>query len=109
MYTGRFMGGGIPMGLSGSPIYNLGEVSESGYGPYLGNIFDTLSKVASQVGIVSNELSKVSSGQAKIATVPTDRATITFPIPGSPVATSIPLVPLAIGAGLLLFFAMRKR
>ncbi len=109
MYTGRMMGGQIPTGLAGSPIYNLGEVSESGYGPYLGNLFDDIARVAQEVGVASGELAKVAAGQAKIATVPTDRATLTFPVPGSPVATSISLLPLALGAGALLWFAMRKR
>lgn len=130
MYAGRVgYGGGLPYSLGESQVYNLAEVSPSGYGPYLGesvvynlaevapsgygpylgDIFDDISRMAQEAGIVSGEVAKVVRGEAKIATVPTDRATITVPIPGKPVAASIPLLPLAIGAGLLLFLAFRRR
>lgn len=118
MYAGRMYGGGMPL-LGESPIYNLaaidwqsgglGEVSESGYGPYLGNIFDDIAKIAGQVGMASGELAKVASGESKIGTFPPNQATLMLPIGGSPVATAIPLLPLAIGAGVLVWMALRKR
>lgn len=84
--------------------------------PGLGGLFEALQSVAQKVGNVasqvqyaSGELSKVSSGQASLATVPKDRAYISIPIPGSPVAQAVPLLPLAIGGGLLLYMALRKR
>lgn len=112
MYAGRMgWGAAFPTALGESPVYGLAEVSAAGYGPYLGegNFFDKLADIASKVGIVSEELSTVASGKAKIATIPTDRATITFPMAGTPIAASIPLLPLAIGAGVLLYFGLRRR
>lgn len=112
MYTGRIAyGGKLPysLGERSNAIYNLAEVPPSGYGPYLGNIFDDLSKIASQVGVVSGELAKVASGEAKIATIPTNKASITIPLPNSQVGVAIPILPLAVGAGLLLYLALRKK
>jgi hypothetical protein len=119
MYSGRFgYGAHLPTSLGESPVFNLagweeryeegfGEVTESGYGPYLGNIFDDLSKVAQKVGVVSDKLSEVASGKTSIATIPRNQATITFP--AGAVSTSIPLWPLLIGAGALLYFGLRKK
>jgi hypothetical protein len=90
------------------PITNLAGVSPAGYGPYLGNIFDDIAKAAAKVGLVSNELSSVASGESNIATVPKNQAVITLPI-GNGISKSIPLAPLAIGAAALLFFGMRGR
>lgn len=84
--------------------------------PGLGGLFETLQSAAQKVGNVaqqvqyaSGELSKVTSGQSSIATVPRDKAYLSIPIPGSPVAQAIPLLPLALGGGLLLFLALRRR
>jgi hypothetical protein len=87
-------------------VHSFGE----GYGTsYLGedgdNIFQKLANVAEKVGIVSRELSDVAKGDKKIATVPTDRASITFPLPGKPVGISVPLVPLIGGLGVLAYLA----
>lgn len=110
MYAGRMgYGAHLPTSLGESPVYNLAGVSESGYGPYLGNIFDDISKIAGQVGIVSKELSSVSAGKAKIATVPTDTATLTIPMAGTPVAASIPLWAIGLGAAGLLYLAFGRR
>jgi hypothetical protein len=112
MYTGRIgYGAALPysLGERSNAADNLAGVAPSGHGVYLGNIFDELSKIAKQVGIASDELAKVADGKSKIATVPTDQATITFPVPGSPIATSIPLFPLLIGVGALIYFTTRKR
>jgi hypothetical protein len=117
MYTGRMMGGQLPIfGLGESPIYNLagsdealGEVSESGYGPYLGNIFDDISRVASQVGVASGELAQVASGKKTIGTFRPDQPTLMIPGATGPVAVAIPVVPILIGAGVLLFLVMRRR
>jgi hypothetical protein len=112
MYAGRSgYGSGLPYSLgerSNAP-FNLGEVSQSGYGPYLGNFFDDLAKIAGKVGLVSNELSKVASGDATIATIPTGQASLTLPIPGSPISTSIPLWVIGAGAAGLLFVAFRRK
>ncbi len=107
MYSGR-------MGYGGNLPYSLGEreasvFNKGGYGSYLGNIFDDIAKIAGKVGMVSGELSSVASGEKKIGTFDPTKATLMMPIGGSPVATSIPLVPLAIGAGLLLYFGMSGR
>jgi len=110
MYAGRMgYGAHLPTSLGDSAVYNLAEVPESGYGPYLGNFFDDLSRIAKQVGMASDELSKVSAGKAKIATFPPDQATIMIPVGGTPVAYAVPLIPLAIGAGLLLWYVARRR
>lgn len=80
-----------------------------GYGGrYLGNIFDDIAKIAGKVGIVSNELSNVASGQSDIATIPKNQATITLPVGGG-VQKAIPLWVVGAGAAGLLFLAMRKR
>lgn len=87
----------------------LGEVSAGGYGPYLGNIFDDISNIAAKVGVVSSQLAKVKAGKAKVAVVPTDRASLTIPIPGQPVGVSIPVLPLALGVGALAYLAFRRK
>lgn len=119
MYAGRMgYGASLPYSLGERNIDNLtlGEVSPRGYGPYLGNFFDTIKNfatsvenVATKIGIASGQLSQVASGQANVATIPTNKATITIPTGNSGVGVSVPLVPLAIGAGVLLFLALRKR
>lgn len=111
MYAGRIAHGAMPGSLGAreqSVVTNLAGVSPAGYGPYLGNIFDDIAKVAAKVGIVSNELSNVASGQSNIATVPKDQAVLVMPVGGG-VSKSIPLLPLAIGAAALLFFGLRGR
>lgn len=111
MYGGRLdYGGDLPysLGERSRAVYNLAEVPASGYGPYLGNFWDDLAKAAEKVSTVSGEVSKVVSGQSKVATVPTGYASVTIPVPGQPVGVSVPVVPLMIGAGLLLFLALRK-
>lgn len=90
-------------------IQNLAGVSPAGYGPYLGNIFDDLSKIASKVGLVSGELSKVASGQSTVATIPTGQATLTIPMGNSPFSTAIPLWVLGVGAAGLAYLAFRPR
>lgn len=112
MYGGRAgYGSQLPysLGERSTAIFNLAEVPASGYGPYLGNIFDDISKIASKVGLVSGELSNVAAGRSTIATIPTGQASLTLPIPGSPVSASIPLWVIGVGAAGLLFLAMRKR
>lgn len=112
MYGGRVgYGSALPYSLgerSNAP-FNLAGVAPSGYGPYLGNFFDDLARIAGQVGLVSGELSKVAAGQATVATIPTGQATVTIPIPGSPVSTAIPLWVIGVGAAGLLYVAFRKR
>lgn len=119
MYGGRpGYGGKLPYSLGNLPyslgersaaVYNLAGVASSGYGTYLGNIFDDIAKVAGKVGIVSGELSNVASGKSTISTVPTGYASLTLPIPGSPVSQAIPLWALGAGAAGLLYLAFRKR
>ena len=106
MYSGRIAyGGQLP--------YSLGERSNAfntgGYGPYLGNIFDDIAKIAGQVGTVSGELSTVASGERKIGTFDPNKASLIIPVGGTPTVTAIPLLPLGIGAAALLYFALRKR
>ena len=112
MYGGRpGYGGQLPYSLgerSNAP-FNLAGVSKSGYGDYLGDVFSDIAKIANQVGIVSSELSKVSSGESTIATVPTGYASLTIPVPGSPVSKSIPLWMIGAGAAVLVYFAFRRR
>lgn len=112
MYAGRpGYGGQLPysLGERDNAVFNLAGVEPSGHGPYLGNFFDDLSKVAGKVGVVSNELSKVASGQATVATIPTGQATLTIPIPGSPISTAIPLWVIGVGAAGLLYFSFGKK
>jgi hypothetical protein len=109
MYSGRSgFGGGLP--------YGFGDVPPSGYGPYLGdssvynlgNIFDDIAKIAGKVGIVSNELSNVASGESNVATVPKDKAVLVVPLAGG-LSKSIPLMPLVLGVGVLAFLAFRRK
>lgn len=117
MYNGMVYGYQIPTSFGEVSEHGygpyLGEVSDHGYGPYLGsnlgNIFDDITNVASKVGVVSSQLSKVKAGKAKLAVVPSDSASITIPIPGKPVGISVPLLPLALGAGALIWLAVRRR
>lgn len=113
MYSGRIgYGAALPYSLGEREpgvVNNLAEVPASGYGPYLGNFFDDLKKIADKVGIVSSELSKVSSGQATVATIPTGYSSVTLPIGSSGVSTAIPLWVLGAGAAGLLFLAFRPR
>jgi hypothetical protein len=112
MYGGRpGYGGELPYGIGerSSAAYNLAEVSEAGYGPYLGNLFDDITKIASKVGVVSGELSKVASGKATVATVPTGYASLTIPMGSSPVSQAIPLWVVGASAAALLYLAFRRR
>jgi len=110
MYGRTGYGSQLPYGLGGAGnVYNLSGVSAAGYGPYLGNLFDDIQKIASKVGLVSGELSDVASGEKKIGTFDPTKATLMLPVGGSPVATSIPLLPLALGAAALLYFGMSGR
>lgn len=105
MYSGR-------NGYGGQLPYALGErtpFNAPGYTPYLGNIFDSIAKIAGTVSNVSGELSTVASGEKKIGTFDPNKATVMFPTGSGPAAIGIPLLPLAIGAGALLYFASRKR
>ncbi|MGH3589541.1 MAG: hypothetical protein ACRDRF_00690 [Pseudonocardiaceae bacterium] len=111
MYAGMMNGSQIPTSLgaadiynlSGSPVFNLagmGEVSERGYGPYLGNIFDDIAKIAGKVGSIAGTVSGVASGQQQVVTVPT--STI------NTAKTVLSWVPYAIG-GVILFYALRSK
>lgn len=104
-------GGQLPysLGERSNAVYDLAGVAPSGYGNYLGDFFDDVSKVAQKVSYVSSELSKVSTGKATVATVPTGYASLTLPMGGSPVSQAIPLWVIGAGAGLLLLLAMRRR
>jgi hypothetical protein len=104
MYSGS-MGAGakMPYGIAGW------DVSPGYGGRYLGNIFDDIRSIAGKVGLVSGELADVASGQKTVATVPTGYASLTLPIPGSPVSQSIPLWVLGAGAAGLLYLAFRPR
>ena len=112
MYGGRpGYGGQLPyaLGERSAAAFNLAGVSESGYGSYLGNIFDDIAKVAGKVGVVSGELSRVASGDATVSTIPKGYASLTIPVPGSPVSQAIPLWVLGAGAAGLLYLAFRPR
>jgi hypothetical protein len=113
----------LPIGSGAKLPYGIGEVdqgvygtfgvwenSQPGYGGrYLGNIFDDIQKIAGKVGMVSGELSDVASGQKTVATIPTGYASLTIPVPGSPVSQAIPLWVLGVGAAGLLYLAFRKK
>src|SRR5262249_16093730 len=83
----------------------------------LAGFFDDLQKIAGQVGTVGQQVeeaaeqaSAVSSGQKRVAVVPTNSATLTVPIPGSQFAASVLLVPVLLGLGaVLLFLGTRRR
>lgn len=93
-------------GTGKRPVVEVHRIGErEGYGSYLGDIWMDISNVADKVGIVSRELSQVARGEKKIATVPTDKASITIPLPGKPVGVSIPLLPLVAGIGVLAYMA----
>lgn len=109
MYAGR-PAGKLPYGIgerSNAP-FNLAGVPASGFGPYLGDFFDDVAKIAGKVGTVAGELSKVNTGQATIATVPTGYSSFTVPV-GTGVSASIPTWVLGAGIGVLVLLAMRKR
>lgn len=111
MYGGRpGYGGSLPysLGERTNAINNLAGVAPSGHGDYLGGFFEDLSRIAKQVGVASDELSKVASGKATVATIPTGYASVTLPVPGSPVSTAIPLWVIGAGAAVLLYMAFRK-
>lgn len=109
MYAGRMgYGAHLPTSLGEGNVYNLAGVSEAGYGPYLGDFFDDLSKAAEQVGAISKELQQVAQGERKVATFPPDQATVVVPVGGKPVALAIPLVPLVAGAAFLAYLALRR-
>lgn len=101
------LGGTVPLGERSDIIYNLAGAPYGGQ--YLEGLFDDIAKVADKVGVVSGELAKVASGQATVATIPTGQATLTLPIPGSPVSQAIPLWVIGLGAAGLLFLAFRRR
>lgn len=104
MYAGRIgYGAGMPTSLGENPVYNLAEVSESGYGPYLGNIFDDIARRAQQVRDLASRASQVKEGDAQIVVIPTTQG----------LAKQAPslsaMVPWLIGGAALLYFGMRKR
>lgn len=112
MYGGRpGYGGQLPysLGERSNAVFNLAGVAPSGHGDYLGDIFSDIAKAAQKVGVVSGELSKVASGGATIATVPTGYASLTIPVPGSPVSQAIPLWVVGASAAALLYLAFRRR
>lgn len=103
----------IPLSLGESPVFNLadygvdeyspygmGEVSDRGYGPYLGNIWDDLQKIAGRVGTIAGEVGKVVSGDKQVITVPSNQAL------ASTAKSSLPWV---LGGAALLYFVLRKK
>ena len=110
MYGGRpGYGGQLPyaLGERDNAAFNLAGVSPSGHGPYLGDFWDELTKVAHKVGIISGEVGTVARGDASFATIPKDQAALTIPIGG--VSQTIPLWAIGAGAAGLLYLAFRKR
>lgn len=75
----------------------------------LGNFFDDLQAFAAKIAVISGQASRIKEGDAKLAVVPTSGASVTFPVPGQPFGVTVPILPLAIGAGLLLFLAFRRK
>lgn len=111
MYAGMIRHGGYPFSMNGYPQsegYGGRYLGAAPYSP-LGNIFDDIQKIAGKVGLVSGELSQVAGGQATVATVPTGYASLTIPVPGSPVSKAIPLWVIGVGAAGLLYLAFRPR
>lgn len=113
MYGGRpGYGGQLPysLGERSNAAYNLAGVSAAGYGPYLGDFFDELTKVAHKVGVISGEIGKVARGDSTVATIPKGTATLTLPVGGG-ISQAIPLWVIGIGAAGLAYlaFAPRKR
>lgn len=117
MYAGLRSGGMLP--------YAFGEVSPSGYGPYLGessvfnlaggemyspgeynpyptmgNFFDDLKKIADKVSGVASQASQVVSGQKQVVVIPSNQAMAD---------TAKSYLPWVIGGGLVLYLAFRKR
>jgi hypothetical protein len=111
VYAGRpGYGGQLPYSLgerSNAP-FNLAGVGPSGHGPYLGDFFDELTKIAHKVGIISGEVGKVARGESTVATIPKGQATFTLPLGGG-MSQAVPLWVLGAGAAGLAYFAFRKR
>jgi hypothetical protein len=107
VYSGRpGYGGQLPyaLGERSSAAYNLAGVGPSGHGPYLGDFFDELTKIAHKVGVISGEVGKVARGDATVATIPKGQATITIPMGGG-LSQAVPLWVLGVGAAGLAYFA----
>lgn len=111
MYAGRIgYGGQLPYSLGErvpGVTQNLAGVSEAGYGPYLGNFFDDLQKIASKVGLISGKVSDVVAGRSTVATIPTGQATLTLPVGNTGMSQAIPLWVLGVGAAGLVYLAFR--
>lgn len=113
MYGGRpGYGGQLPYGGLGersNAVYNLAGVAPDGYGPYLGDFFDDVSRLAGKVGAVAGKISEVTTGKATVTTVPKGYSTLTLPYGDSAYSQAIPLWAIGLGAAGLLYLAFRKR
>lgn len=90
-------------------VQNLAGVSPAGYGPYLGNFFDDLAKIAGKVGLISGKVGDVVSGKSTVATIPTGQASLTVPMGNSAFSQAIPVWVLGVGAAGLLYLAFRPK
>ena len=106
MYAGRMgYGAHLPTSLGDSAVYNLAEVPESGYGPYLGDFFDTLKGIADKVSQAAMAAGAIKSGDARVTVVPTQQGVVKYAEQRGITPTTIALV---LGGGALLWFATRR-
>lgn len=89
MYGGRMMGGGYPW---------------AGLGDWLDDIQNAVTKAQ----VVKGEVEDITHGRTELATIPTDRPTITFPT-GKGVGLTIGIMPLVLGAAALLYLGIARR
>lgn len=89
----------------------------AGNRPYgLGDIFDTIASIAEKVAtgaakvdVVAQQAGQVAQGKKKVALIPTQGASFTLPVSGQMFGVTVPVMPLLIGAGVLAFFALRRK
>lgn len=90
--------------LGESPVFNLAEYSAGQYNPYpsgMGNFFDDLKKITDKIGTIADTASGVASGKTQVVTVPTSTV--------NAAKSALGYLPYVIGGGVLLYFVTRKR
>jgi hypothetical protein len=75
----------------------------------IGDLLQDIANIANQVGASAEQIAKVQRGESKVAIVPADSISISIPVQGKPYSVTLPVVPVVIGVGLLVYFAFRRR
>jgi hypothetical protein len=98
-------------------VYTPGEYGAGYGGGAFGDFWSDVYGITGAVSQIAGAVGGITSGQSKVAIVPSGGPSIVTPVPGKPYGVASPLlstvgtyaVPLLIGGALLLMLTMRKR